>query len=131
MRLNYLLLKNESTNIPIVNALMSLMYFHSSRFDARISEKGGTILYEEQDKSLWNNELIAKGNYFLIESAKAQEITKYHSEASIAYWHCTKLDSKDKWQNILQLYNKLLLIDYSPIVALNRTYALSKANEKK
>ena len=93
MRLNYLLLENESTNIPIVNALMSLMYFHSSRFDARISEKGGTILYEEQDKSLWNNELITKGNYFLIESTKAQEITKYHLEASITYWHCTKLDS--------------------------------------
>lgn len=131
MRLNYLLLENESTNIPIVNALMSLMCFHSSRFDARMSEKGETILYEEQDRNLWNNELIAKGNYFLIESAKGQEITKYHLEASIAYWHCTKLETKDKWQNILQLYNKLLLIDYSPIVALNRTYALSKANGKK
>lgn len=131
MRLNYLLLENESTNIPIVNALMSLMCFHSSRFDARMSEKGDTILYEEQDRNLWNNELIAKGNYFLIESAKGQEITKYHLEASIAYWHCTKLETKDKWQNILQLYNKLLLIDYSPIVALNRTYALSKANGKK
>ena len=131
MRLNYLLLENESTNIPIVNALMSLMCFHSSRFDARTSEKGDTILYEEQDRNLWNNELIAKGNYFLIESAKGQEITKYHLEASIAYWHCTKLETKDKWQNILQLYNKLLLIDYSPIVALNRTYALSKANGKK
>lgn len=131
MRLNYLLLENESTNIPIVNALMSLMCFHSSRFDARMSEKGETILYEEQDRNLWNNELIAKGNYFLIESTKGQEITKYHLEASIAYWHCTKLETKDKWQNILQLYNKLLLIDYSPIVALNRTYALSKANGKK
>lgn len=131
MRLNYLLLENESTNIPIVNALMSLMCFHSSRFDARTSEKGDTILYEEQDRNLWNNELIAKGNYFLIESAKGQEITKYHLEASIAYWHCTKLETKDKWQNILQLYNKLLLIDYSPIVALNKTYALSKANGKK
>ena len=131
MRLNYLLLENESTNIPIVNALMSLMCFHTSRFDARMSEKGDTILYEEQDRNLWNNELIAKGNYFLIESAKGQEITKYHLEASIAYWHCTKLETKDKWQNILQLYNKLLLIDYSPIVALNRTYALSKANGKK
>ena len=131
MRLNYLLLENESTNNPIVNALMSLMCFHSSRFDARISEKGDTILYEEQDRNLWNDELIAKGNYFLIESAKGEEITKYHIEASIAYWHCTKLETRDKWENILQLYNKLLQIDYSPIVALNRTYALSKANGKR
>jgi len=106
------------------------MCFHSSRFDARISEKGDAILYEEQDRNLWNDELIAKGNYYLIQSAKGNEISKYHLEASIAYWHCTKLETPDKWENILQLYNKLLLIDYSPIVALNRTYALSKANGK-
>jgi len=130
MRLNYLLIENEKTNKPIVNALMSLMCFHSSRFDARISEKGEAILYEEQDRNLWNDELIAQGNYYLIQSAKGQEITKYHLESSIAYWHCTKLETKDKWENILQLYNRLLLIDYSPIVALNRTYALSKANGK-
>ncbi len=130
MRLNYLLLENESTNKPGVNALMSLMCFHSSRFDARTNEKGDAILYEEQDRSLWNDDLIAKGNYYLIQSAKGQEITKYHLEASIAYWHCTKLETTDKWENILQLYNRLLLIDYSPIVSLNRTYALSKANGK-
>ena len=45
-------------------------------------------------------------------------------EAGIAYWHTT--DSKDKWKNILQLYNQLILIEYSPITALNRTFALSK-----
>ncbi len=130
MRLNYLLIENESTNKPSVNALMSLMCFHSSRFDARISEKGEAILYEEQDRNLWNDELISQGNYYLIQSAKGKEISKYHLEASIAYWHCTKTESKDKWENILQLYNRLLQIDYSLIVALNRTYALSKANGK-
>jgi RNA polymerase sigma-70 factor (ECF subfamily) len=51
-------------------------------------------------------------------------------EAGIAYWHTIKADTKEKWENILQLYNQLLLIEYSPIVALNRTYALSKANSK-
>src|SRR5678816_2655713 len=51
-------------------------------------------------------------------------------EASIAYWHTIKTDTKKKWENILQLYNKLLQIEYSPIAALNRTYALSKANSK-
>jgi RNA polymerase sigma factor (sigma-70 family) len=130
MRLTYLLIENESTNKPIVNALMSLMCFHSSRFEARTSETGAIILYEEQDRNLWNDELIARGNHFLIESAKGQEISKYHLEASIAYWHCTKIETTDKWENILQLYNKLLQIDYSPMVALNRTFALSKANGK-
>jgi RNA polymerase sigma-70 factor (ECF subfamily) len=49
-------------------------------------------------------------------------------EAGIAYWHTTKSDTKEKWDNILMLYNQLLLTEYSPIAALNRTYALAKAN---
>jgi len=130
MRLTNLLIENKHTNKPIVNALMSLMCFHASRFDARLNEIGESILYEEQNRDLWNDELIAKGNYFLIESAKGNEVSKYHLEASIAYWHATKIEYDHKWENILQLYNKLLLVDYSPIVALNRTYALSKAKGK-
>lgn len=126
MRLNYFLIENETTNKPIVNALMALMCFHSSRFEARTNQLGEPILYEEQNKNLWNEELIEKGNFFLIESAKGQEITKYHLEASIAYWHTTKIENTAKWDNILQLYNQLLQIEYSPITALNRTYALSK-----
>ncbi len=130
MRLNYFLIENETTNKPIVNALMALMCFHASRFEARTNQVGEPILYEEQDKNLWNNQLIEKGNYYLIESAKGQEISKYHLEASIAYWHCTKTETANKWLYILQLYNKLLLIDYSPMVALNRTFALSKVDGK-
>jgi RNA polymerase sigma factor (sigma-70 family) len=126
MRLNYFLIENETTNKPIVNALMALMCFHSSRFEARTNQLGEPILYEEQNKNLWNEELIEKGNFFLIESAKGQEISKYHLEASIAYWHCNKIENTSKWENILQLYNQLLQIEYSPITALNRTYAFSK-----
>ena len=126
MRLNHFLIENETTNKPQVNALMALMCFHSSRFEARTNPIGEPILYEEQNKSLWNDELIDQGNYFLIESARGNEISKYHLEASIAYWHCTKKESSLKWDNILQLYNQLLQMEYSPITALNRTYALSK-----
>lgn len=130
MRLNYFLIENDATNKPVVNALMALMCFHSSRFDARTNQTGEAILYEEQNKELWNEELIGKGNYFLIESAKGQEISKYHLEASIAYWHSTKIENPAKWESILQLYNQLLQIEYSPITALNRTYALSKVHGK-
>ncbi len=126
MRLNYLLIENESRNLPIVKALMALMCFHSSRFDARINGDGEAILFEAQDEKLWNEDLVQRGNYFLIESSKGQEISKFHIEASIAYWHCTKIQNAEKWENILQLYNRLLQIEYSPIAALNRTYALSK-----
>lgn len=130
MRLTSMLIENEETNHPKVNALYSLMCFHSSRFAARKNENGEMILYDDQDESLWNQALITKGIYFLHEAAKGNEVSKYHTEASIAYWHTIKSDTNEKWENILQLYNKLLQIEYSPIAALNRTYALSKANGK-
>ena len=130
MRLTYLLIENEQTNLPVVNALLSLMCFHSSRFKARKANNGEMILYNDQDESLWNRELIAKGVYFLHEASKGNVLTKYHLEASIAFWHTKKSDTPEKWETVLQLYNRLLQIEYSPVAALNRTFALSKARSK-
>ncbi len=130
MRLTYLLIENEHTNQPSVNALLSLMCFHASRFAARKKENGEVILYQDQDETLWDDELITKGGYFLIQASQGDKISKYHVEASIAYWHTIKADTKEKWDSILQLYNQLLIIAYSPIAALNRTYALSKVHGK-
>ena len=130
MRLTYLLIEQEQTNQPPVNALFSLMCFHSSRFAARKNENGEIVLYDDQDEALWNTELIAKGIYFLHQASTGSIISKYHLEASIAYWHTSKTDTKEKWETILQLFNQLLILEYSPIAALNRTYALSKANGK-
>lgn len=132
MRLTYLLTENEQTNKPGVSALLALMCFHSSRFDARKGENGEMILYRDQDESLWNDELIAKGAWFLKQASQGDTVSKYHLEAMIAWWHTQKEDTAEKWKNILQLYNHLLLIEYTPIAALNRTYALSKVhgNEK-
>ncbi len=128
MRLVHLLIENEHTNKPGANALLSLMCFHSSRFDARLNEKGETVLYKDQDTNLWNRELIEKGEFFLNRAAQGSKLTKYHLEAGIAYWHTIKEDTNEKWENILQLYNQLLFIEYSPIAALNRIYALAKVN---
>jgi len=130
IRLCHMLVGNESTNTPPANALLALMCFHASRFDARINKNGEIVLYEEQDTSLWNTELISKGVYFLRCSAHGATLSKYHLEASIAWWNTQKTDTKEKWENILQLYNRLLQLQYSPIAALNRTFALSKANGK-
>lgn len=130
MRLTYLLIQNESTNLPQTNALMALMCFHSSRFDARTGLNGEIILYEDQDQSLWNQELIDKGTCFLSQSSTGNSLSKYHLEAGIAYWHTIKKETIEKWENILELYNNLIILEYSPIVALNRTYALSKVKGK-
>lgn len=130
MRLNYLLIENESTNTPEAKALLSLMCFHTSRFEARKNANGEIVLYQDQDENLWNKELIEKGAYYLYEASQGTELSKYHLEASIAYWHTIKADTQQKWENILQLYNKLLVVEYSPIAALNRTFALSKVYGK-
>jgi RNA polymerase sigma-70 factor (ECF subfamily) len=130
MRLTELLIGNEQTDQPDVNALFSLMCFHSSRFKARKNEQGEMILYGDQDETLWDKELIAKGIYNLQKASRGNQISKYHLEATIAYWNTQKADTKEKWENILQLYNRLLQLEYSPVAALNRTFALSKANGK-
>jgi len=130
MRLCYLLTINEATNKPTVNAMMALMCFHASRFDARINADGEQVLYPDQDTSLWDVELIGRGKFFLNNAATGNQLTKYHIEAGIAWWHTHHEDSAEKWESILQLYNRLLTIEYSPMAALNRTYALAKANGK-
>ena len=131
MRLNFLLIENEATNKPGVNALFALMCFHASRLDARTNEHGDAILYEDQDQTLWNKDLIETGAVHLNRAATGNKVTRYHLEAGIAYWHTTKEDTMEKWKNILSFYNELLTLEYSPIAALNRTFALSKTQGKK
>ncbi|MCD6068800.1 MAG: polymerase subunit sigma [Bacteroidetes bacterium] len=130
MRLCLMLTEHEQTDTPAANALLSLMCFHSSRFEARMEQNGEIILYEDQDDNLWNQELIGRGEAYLNKASQGTKLSKYHIEAAIAYWHTHKADTKEKWENILQLYNRLLQLEYSPTAALNRTYALSKANSK-
>jgi RNA polymerase sigma-70 factor (ECF subfamily) len=128
MRLTALLLENQKTGLPAAHALYALMCFHASRFAARKDNTGAIILYADQDDSLWDQELIARGAYHLHLASTGDNISRYHLEAAIAYWHTQKDDTPVKWESILQLYNQLLQRYYSPVAALNRTYALYKAN---
>ncbi|MBS1528570.1 MAG: sigma-70 family RNA polymerase sigma factor [Bacteroidetes bacterium] len=130
IRLCLMLVENKSTDKPPVSALLALMYFQASRFEARIDKSGEIILYDEQDTSLWDAEMISRGCYFLRKSASGNTLSKYHLEATIAYWSTRKEDTHEKWESILQLYNHYLQLEYSPIAALNRTYALARANGK-
>lgn len=128
LRLGLMLTGYERTHLPRTNALIALMCFHASRFGARQTGEDGFVLYDQQDETLWDQELIDQGKHFLYLSAEGDEISSYHLEARIACWHCIKEDIREKWENILSLYNQLLMVNYSPSVALNRTYALYKAN---
>ena len=126
VRLALVLTENPLTNTSQSNALLALMCFQSSRLEARTNDKGEAILFDEQDKNLWDKSLIEKGNYYLVNASNGNEISKYHLEAGIAYWHTTP--NENKWQHILLLYNQLIQTEYSPITALNRTFAFAKVH---
>lgn len=127
MRLGLLLTKHKETNAPKTNALVALMCFHASRFEARSTAEDSIILYDQQNPALWDTALIKQGMRLLTRSARGHDISSYHLEARIAYWHCVEEDTSEKWEEILQLYDQLLAINYTPTIALNRTYALYKA----
>ena len=129
LRLTLLLAEHPQTDTPQVNALLSLMCFQSSRLEARINTTGENTLYEQQDKSKWDKDLIDRGNYYLVKACEGSEVSKYHLEAGIAYWHTTPTD-ENKWEYILRLYNQLIIIEYSSIIALNRTFAYGKVYGK-
>jgi RNA polymerase sigma factor (sigma-70 family) len=128
MRLGAMLTEFERTNNPKTNALIALMCFHSSRFGARETDENNFVLYDQQDETLWDQRLISRGVDFLNLSLQGNELSSYHLEARIAFLHCMKEDTPEKWKEILQLYNQLLLVNYSSSVALNRAFAIYKAN---
>jgi RNA polymerase sigma-70 factor (ECF subfamily) len=130
MRLANLLAEHKQTGTPRVYAMLALMCFQASRFDARVDPGGDLVLYEDQDSSLWDTELINQGNYFFVKSSAEGEISRYHLEAAIAWWHTHQVSTREKWENILRLYNQLLIVEYSPVAALNRTYAFSRVYGK-
>jgi RNA polymerase sigma-70 factor (ECF subfamily) len=125
IRLTLVLTAHAATNTTETNALLALMCFQSSRLDARANDAGEVILFEQQDTGLWSQELIDKGNYYLVNACSGNAISKYHLEAGIAYWHTTPT-GHNKWEHILQLYNQLIIIEYSPLTALNRAFAIAK-----
>ncbi len=125
LNLAYLLLENPLTNNHDTNALMSLMCFHASRLEARESGNGYGVLYDDQDRTLWDREFIEKGFHYLQQASKWETTSTYYIEASIAYWHTVDNSNTDKWLSILKLYDVLLTVNNSPIAALNRILAFS------
>ncbi len=125
IRLAVSLAENNLTNNAQVNALIALMCYQSSRLDARTDDTGEMVLFENQDRNLWNQDMIEKGNLYIVLATDRQETSKYHIQAAIAYWH-TIQEQPSKWSSILQLYNQLILIEYSPVTALNRAFAYAK-----
>lgn len=118
-------LENKSN----VFAVLALMYLNASRFKSRTSESGEILTMAEQDRSGWDLALMRRGFYFLEKSTAHRTLSIYHILAAISAYHCSAVDfNSTDWKSILSLYDKLVQIDDSPIVLLNRAIVLSKVN---
>jgi len=111
-------------------ALYALMLFNAARLRSRFSPSGELLDLEEQDRNLWNRDLILLAADFLHQS-KGNIVSSYHYEASIAYLHCIAKDfySTD-WHTIKGLYLKLLENNSNPFVELNYAIALYYSGKK-
>jgi RNA polymerase sigma factor (sigma-70 family) len=105
-------------------ALYALLLFNAARLGARFMPSGELTDLEEQDRTLWDNDLIALGSNYLHQSGM-DNISSYHYEAAIAYLHCTAKSFADTdWTTITQIYTKLLEDNPNPFVELNYAIAL-------
>ncbi|MEP3626085.1 MAG: sigma-70 family RNA polymerase sigma factor [Flavobacteriaceae bacterium] len=130
LRLALLLKENKYCKHPNLEALIALICFHASRFDARINEKGELVTLEYQDRSKYNRELIRIGVKHLEHSRTENRLpSNYHLEAARSYYHCVaKTFQKTDWKSILELYDIQLKSQYSPMLALNRIVSFAKVH---
>jgi RNA polymerase sigma-70 factor (ECF subfamily) len=127
IRLGTLLVENPSGNCTTTHALLALMCLNAARLPARQNAEGNLLRLHEQDRTRWDQVLIARGMYHLSQSAVGQEISTYHLEAAISACHCWAANYDDTdWPHILSLYDQLVQMDASPIIALNRAIAVGK-----
>jgi RNA polymerase sigma-70 factor (ECF subfamily) len=127
LRLALMLTGEPSGALPETDALIALICLHAARFDARVDGLGGLLLLEEQDRSLWDPELLQRGLVHLARSARGEALSRYHAEAGIAAEHCLAPSyAETNWAEIVRLYEVLERIAPSPLNVLNRAIALSE-----
>ena len=132
MRLCLLLCEHKTVTHPASFALLALMCFQASRFESRLDKNNTIILLQQQDRSLWNHELIDRGYYYLNKSSSGENITIYHIESAIAAEHClAKNFASTNFQRLLHLYDMLWQMKPTPVVQMNKAIVLSYSGKPK
>ena len=112
---------------PASYALSALMCLNAARLPGRTDAAGNLLALADQDRSVWDQHLIAQGARYLELSAMGTEISEYHVEAAIAAIHANAKSIKETdWRSIVGLYDLLMAQNPSPIVALNRAIAVAQ-----
>jgi len=111
--------------LPEVEGLLALMLLHESRRPARSTPEGELVLLDQQDRSLWDRGLIAEGRARLL-CALGPRVGSYALQAAIAAVHAEAADAaQTDWAQIVGLYDRLLQLQPSPVVELNRAAAVA------
>jgi RNA polymerase sigma-70 factor (ECF subfamily) len=127
MRLAEMLRQHPLGGTPSTYALSALMCLSMARLPARVDASGNLNALFDQDRSLWDQRLVNEGRRLLELSATGSQVTEYHVEAAIASVHATAKRTEDTdWEAIVSLYDTLMTIRPSPIVALNRAIAIAQ-----
>jgi RNA polymerase sigma-70 factor (ECF subfamily) len=127
IRLTRLLAEHPTTSQPATKALLALMCLNAARLRARVNLAGEIVRLHHQDRSQWDARLIEEGILALGVASTGELISSYHLEAGIAACHCLAPDeASTDWTRILSLYDQLLLLKPTPIVAMNRSVALAR-----
>jgi RNA polymerase sigma-70 factor (ECF subfamily) len=124
VRLGRLLL--ELLPEPEAAGLLALMLLQESRRAARTSPTGDVVLLEEQDRSLWDREKIAEGSRIVQRALSSRRYGPYTIQAAIAAVHAdAPTAAATDWNEIVGLYDLLMRVDGSPVIALNRAVAVA------
>jgi len=127
MRLVALLVEHPPAATPATQALAALMALNAARIPARVDESGDLTELARQDRSRWDTRLIGRGLELLEASARGEVVSEYHLEAAIAATHALAPSAEETpWADVVELYDALLRIRPSPVVALNRAVALAE-----
>ena len=111
---------------PEVMGLLALMLLQESRRAARTSPDGEIVLLDDQDRSLWNRDLIAEGLVLVERALRSRRFGPYSLQAAIAGVHAQAPDAAaTDWEEIVGLYDVLLRADPSPVIELNRAVAVA------
>lgn len=127
IRLVELLAAHPLTNSPRVHAAAALFLFQASRLHTRTDHLGDLILLEEQDRTLWDTKLIARGLRHLSLAASGDELSTFHLEAEIASIHALSPDyASTDWRRVLECYEVMQKISFSSVSELNRIIVIAR-----
>src|ERR1700674_1368 len=109
---------------PECDALLAMMLFHAARFESR-TNAAGELLLQQQDRGRWDKPEVGRGLLHLEQAAGGERLTSYHRQAEIGAIHAISKEFKlTNWKHNLSLYDLLMVMQPTPVVAINRAIRL-------